>query len=74
MSSHSAAAAPVLRTERLSKSFHVPQPWPRASRPLFAVNEVSLTLPAGRTLGIVGESGVREIDAVSVACRDVTAE
>jgi oligopeptide/dipeptide ABC transporter ATP-binding protein len=57
MSSHSAAAAPVLRTERLSKSFHVPQPWPRASRPLFAVNEVSLTLPAGRTLGIVGESG-----------------
>ena len=57
MSSHSAAAAPVLRTERLSKSFQVPQPWPRASRPLFAVNEVSLTLPAGRTLGIVGESG-----------------
>ena len=32
MSSHSAAAAPVLRTERLSKSFQVPQPWPRARR------------------------------------------
>ncbi len=48
---------PVLRTERLSKAFRVPQPWPQPPRLLFAVNEVSLTLQAGRTLGIVGESG-----------------
>ena len=48
---------PVLRTEALRKTFHVPQPWPRPLRPLHAVNGVSLTLPAGRTLGIVGESG-----------------
>ena len=57
MSPASTPATPVLRTARLSKSFRVPQPWPRPPRELYAVNEVDLTLHAGRTLGIVGESG-----------------
>jgi oligopeptide/dipeptide ABC transporter ATP-binding protein len=57
MSALNAASTPVLQTDRLSKMFLVPQPWPRASRQLFAVNEVNLTLRAGRTLGVVGESG-----------------
>jgi len=57
MSSPDRTPPPMLRTEGLSKTFHVPQPWPKPPRPLNAVNGINLVLHAGRTLGIVGESG-----------------
>lgn len=52
-----AARSPVLATEALGRTYRIARPWP--SRPLLldAVNDVSLTLAAGSTLGIVGESG-----------------
>jgi len=52
-----AAAAPVLQTEGLCKTFLVHRPWPRDALKLEAVAGVSLDLPEARTLGIVGESG-----------------
>ncbi|MFE0175581.1 dipeptide ABC transporter ATP-binding protein [Streptomyces sp. NPDC059002] len=45
-------AAPALEVRALSKGFRDPD---RVVRP--AVREVSFTLPAGRTLGVLGESG-----------------
>ncbi|CAD6539144.1 ABC transporter ATP-binding protein [Paraburkholderia sabiae] len=44
-------AAPVLRAENVSKTFHV------AGAALRAVDDVSLELAKGETLGLVGESG-----------------
>ncbi|RKR44405.1 ABC transporter ATP-binding protein [Paraburkholderia sp. BL17N1] len=43
--------APVLRAEKLSKTFHV------SGAPLRAVDDVSIDLASGETLGLVGESG-----------------
>jgi peptide/nickel transport system ATP-binding protein len=43
--------APVLRARNLSKTFHA------SGAPLRAVDDVSLELAAGETLGLVGESG-----------------
>ena len=50
--------APLIRLEGVSKTFHVGQRTllqPRAK--LHALTDVSLDIPAGQTLGIVGESG-----------------
>ncbi|MFM0338165.1 ABC transporter ATP-binding protein [Paraburkholderia fungorum] len=44
-------AALVLRAEKLSKTFHV------SGAPLRAVDDVSIDLASGETLGLVGESG-----------------
>ncbi|NVI02864.1 ABC transporter ATP-binding protein [Paraburkholderia youngii] len=46
-----AFSAPVLRARNLSKTFHV------SGAPLRAVDDVSLELASGETLGLVGESG-----------------
>ncbi|MGF6954608.1 ABC transporter ATP-binding protein [Paraburkholderia youngii] len=46
-----ASSAPVLRARHLSKTFHV------SGAPLRAVDDVSLELASGETLGLVGESG-----------------
>jgi peptide/nickel transport system ATP-binding protein len=46
-----APSAPVLRARNLSKTFHV------SGAPLRAVDDVSLELASGETLGLVGESG-----------------
>ncbi len=48
----------LLEVKGLGKTFHVPRAglW-RGTLPLHAVREVSFTLDAGETLGIVGESG-----------------
>jgi peptide/nickel transport system ATP-binding protein len=47
----SVPASPVLRARNLSKTFHV------SGAPLRAVDDVSLDLASGETLGLVGESG-----------------
>jgi peptide/nickel transport system ATP-binding protein len=44
-------STPVLRAEKLSKTFHV------SGTPLLALDEVSIDLASGETLGLVGESG-----------------
>ncbi|MBB5407115.1 peptide/nickel transport system ATP-binding protein [Paraburkholderia sp. HC6.4b] len=46
-----APSGPVLRARNLSKTFHV------SGVPLRAVDDVSLELASGETLGLVGESG-----------------
>ncbi|MGF6968889.1 peptide/nickel transport system ATP-binding protein [Paraburkholderia sp. WC7.3g] len=46
-----APSSPVLRARNLSKTFHV------SGAPLRAVDDVSLELASGETLGLVGESG-----------------
>ena len=52
----SAAAAPVLATVRLSKTYHS-RGWFGARREVRAAQDVSLEIRRGQTLGIVGESG-----------------
>ena len=44
-------ATPVLRARKLSKTFHV------SGAPLHALDDVSIDLASGETLGLVGESG-----------------
>ncbi|VWB09787.1 peptide ABC transporter ATP-binding protein [Burkholderia aenigmatica] len=48
---------PVLCATGLGRRFRLPRPWPARAVTLDAVNDVSLSLARGRTLGIVGESG-----------------
>jgi len=53
---------PLLRVESLSKNFVKSQNWMDAlvgkkPKMLHALNQVSLTIPAGQTVGLVGESG-----------------
>ncbi|HEV2638656.1 MAG TPA: ABC transporter ATP-binding protein [Actinocrinis sp.] len=52
------AASPheILRLDHLTKDFPLPRS-PGAARTHRAVDDVSLTVPPGRTLGLVGESG-----------------
>ncbi len=47
----------VLEADALGKIYQVPRGLFRAARPLHAVDGVSFTLDAGKTLAIVGESG-----------------
>ncbi|QFU15948.1 ABC transporter ATP-binding protein [Microvirga thermotolerans] len=49
---------PILSAENLTKSFTLRSGWfSGKTRTIHAVNGVSLALPVGRTLGLVGESG-----------------
>jgi oligopeptide transport system ATP-binding protein len=50
-------SAPLLQVEELSVRFALPGGLLRPARSLTAVDQVSFTLAAGETLGIVGESG-----------------
>jgi peptide/nickel transport system ATP-binding protein len=49
--------APLLEINHLSKVFRSRGGWFKAAREVRALNDVSLTLARGETLGIVGESG-----------------
>ena len=51
------AAAPALETVDVTCVFHVSQGFLRGSKPLRAVNGVSLKIPRGQVVGLVGESG-----------------
>lgn len=48
---------PLLEAENLSVTFPAGGGWGRARRVVHAVNQVSLTISPGETLGLVGESG-----------------
>jgi oligopeptide/dipeptide ABC transporter ATP-binding protein len=48
---------PLLKAEGISKVFPLTTAWLAPKQNLKAVTEVSLELPAGETLGLVGESG-----------------
>jgi peptide/nickel transport system ATP-binding protein len=49
---------PILKVERLTKCFTLRSGWfSGKTQDIRAVSEVDLTLPAGKTLGLVGESG-----------------
>lgn len=52
-----APAASILQTRGLGKTYRIRQHWPARPLMLDAVNDVSLSLARGETLGIVGESG-----------------
>ncbi len=47
----------MLRCVNLSLSYRIPGPFWRKSTRVFAVNDVSITLPPRQTLALVGESG-----------------
>lgn len=51
------AAGPVLRAEQLTRRYRVSQGWLRPAAELRALDGVSFSLAAGRTLAVVGESG-----------------
>jgi dipeptide transport system ATP-binding protein len=53
----STAPTPALEAAGLTKHYPVRQGWRRAPRTVRALEDVSFTLPAGRTLAVVGESG-----------------
>ncbi|WP_230532979.1 ABC transporter ATP-binding protein [Microvirga roseola] len=51
-------AGPILKAENLTKCFTLRSGWfSGKTRTIHAVNGVSLALPTGKTLGLVGESG-----------------
>ncbi|WP_372594754.1 ATP-binding cassette domain-containing protein, partial [Actinotalea sp.] len=49
--------APLVRVERLSKTYLLRAPRTGAVRELAAVSDVGFTIPRGRTVSLVGESG-----------------
>ncbi len=49
--------APALETEDVTCVFHVSQGFMKGTKPLRAINGVSLQVPKGQTVGLVGESG-----------------
>jgi oligopeptide/dipeptide ABC transporter ATP-binding protein len=53
----SARGKPILQTTALGKTYRIRSRWPARPLTLDAVNDVSLSLARGETLGIVGESG-----------------
>lgn len=48
---------PALETDRVNCTFYVRQGMLRGSKPLIAVDDVSLKIPKGQVVGLVGESG-----------------
>jgi peptide/nickel transport system ATP-binding protein len=66
-------AGPILKVERLTKSFTLRSGWfSGKAREIRAVSEVDLSLPAGRTLGLVGESGCGKTTVSKMIMRAIT--
>ncbi|MFC1456197.1 dipeptide ABC transporter ATP-binding protein [Microvirga arabica] len=66
-------AGPILKVERLTKSFTLRSGWfAGKSREIRAVSEVDLSLPAGKTLGLVGESGCGKTTVSKMIMRAIT--
>ena len=51
------AQVPALETDNVSCVFHINQGFLRGRKPLRAVNGVTLSVPRGQVVGLVGESG-----------------
>ncbi|MBJ6126273.1 ABC transporter ATP-binding protein [Microvirga splendida] len=66
-------AGPILKVEHLTKSFTLRSGWfAGKSREIRAVSEVDLSLPAGKTLGLVGESGCGKTTVSKMIMRAIT--
>jgi ATPase components of various ABC-type transport systems, contain duplicated ATPase len=62
------AGAPVLETREVTKQYWQNRGFMRAKKPFYAVKDVSLSLPAGKTLGLVGESGCGKSTLARMIC------
>jgi peptide/nickel transport system ATP-binding protein len=66
-------AGPVLKAEDLCKSFTLRAGWFRGrTRVIHAVNGVSIQLPRGKTVGLVGESGCGKTTVSKMIMRALT--
>jgi len=66
-------AGPILKAERLTKCFTLRSGWfSGRTQQIRAVSEVDLALPAGRTLGLVGESGCGKTTVSKMIMRAIT--
>jgi peptide/nickel transport system ATP-binding protein len=66
-------AGPILKVEHLTKSFSLRSGWfSGKAREIRAVSEVDLSLPAGKTLGLVGESGCGKTTVSKMIMRAIT--
>ena len=48
---------PLVELRNINKIFWVEKPWIGKAKPLYALRDVSLQIPKGSTVGLVGESG-----------------
>ncbi len=61
-------AEPALELREISKRFVLRGPAGKGGRDVYAVSRVSLTLPAGGSLALVGESGCGKTTTLRLAC------
>lgn len=61
-----APSVPALETEDVTCVFQVSQGFMRGTRPLHAINGVSLKIPKAQTVGLVGESGCGKSTLASI--------